>query len=69
MVPNITLGAPVLKSLRKHTDAFFDCHLMVTDPAKWVDVSLQFALCLHQRCFRCPRQRCTCLDAHFLVLG
>jgi ribulose-phosphate 3-epimerase len=37
MVPNITIGAPVLKSLRKHTEAFFDCHLMVSDPAQWVD--------------------------------
>ncbi len=39
MVPNISIGASVLKSLRKHTEAFFDCHLMVTDPAQWVDVS------------------------------
>lgn len=35
-VPNLTLGAPVISSVRKHTDAFLDCHLMVTDPAKWV---------------------------------
>jgi pentose-5-phosphate-3-epimerase len=26
----------VIKSLRKHTDAFLDCHLMVSEPAKWV---------------------------------
>ncbi|RKP12134.1 Ribulose-phosphate 3-epimerase-like protein [Piptocephalis cylindrospora] len=36
-VPNLTLGAPIVKSLRKHTDAFLDCHLMVSDPAKWVE--------------------------------
>lgn len=35
-VPNLTLGAPIVKSLRKHTTAFLDCHLMVTDPAAWV---------------------------------
>ncbi|KXS12931.1 Ribulose-phosphate 3-epimerase [Gonapodya prolifera JEL478] len=35
-VPNLTLGAPIIKSLRKHTDAFLDCHLMVSDPGKWV---------------------------------
>ncbi|EQC36726.1 ribulose-phosphate 3-epimerase [Saprolegnia diclina VS20] len=36
-VPNITWGAPVIKSLRKHTTAFFDCHMMVAEPEKWVD--------------------------------
>jgi len=36
-VPNLTIGAPVIKSLRKHTNAFLDCHLMVTNPEKWVD--------------------------------
>lgn len=36
-VPNLTLGPPILKSLRKHTDAFLDCHLMVTNPEKWIE--------------------------------
>jgi ribulose-phosphate 3-epimerase len=36
-VSNITFGAPVIKCLRKHTTAFFDAHLMVADPANWVD--------------------------------
>jgi len=36
-VPNLTIGAPVIKSLRKHTKAFLDCHLMVSNPEKWVD--------------------------------
>jgi ribulose-phosphate 3-epimerase len=36
-VPNITWGMPVIKSLRKHTNAFFDCHMMVSEPEKWVD--------------------------------
>ena len=31
------MGAPIIKSLRKHTDAFLDCHLMVTHPEQWVD--------------------------------
>ena len=33
-VPNLTLGAPIVKSLRKHTAAFLDVHLMVTQPAQ-----------------------------------
>lgn len=31
-VPNITIGAPVVKSLRKVTDVVFDVHLMVEHP-------------------------------------
>ncbi len=35
-VPNLTIGPPVVKSLRAHTDAFLDCHLMITDPEKYL---------------------------------
>ncbi|KAJ9531747.1 hypothetical protein QJQ45_021892 [Haematococcus lacustris] len=35
-VPNLTIGAPVVASLRKHTSAFLDCHLMVAHPVQWV---------------------------------
>lgn len=31
-VPNLTIGPPVVKSLRKRTDLYLDCHLMVTNP-------------------------------------
>ncbi len=31
-VPNLTIGPPVVKALRKVTDLFFDVHLMVTNP-------------------------------------
>ena len=31
-VPNITIGPPVVAKLREHSDLFFDCHLMITDP-------------------------------------
>jgi ribulose-phosphate 3-epimerase len=34
-VPNITIGPPVVEKLRKHTDLFFDTHLMITDPEKY----------------------------------
>ncbi|MBR0283601.1 MAG: ribulose-phosphate 3-epimerase [Selenomonadaceae bacterium] len=36
-VPSISVGFPVLESLRKHTDAFLDVHLMVTDPLRYID--------------------------------
>lgn len=35
-VPNITLGAPVVKSLRKCTAKEFDVHLMISDPLKYI---------------------------------
>ena len=36
-VPNITIGPPVLKSLRKETALPFDVHLMVSEPDRFVD--------------------------------
>jgi ribulose-phosphate 3-epimerase len=34
-VPNITIGPPVVASLRAATDRFLDCHLMITDPSTY----------------------------------
>lgn len=36
-VPNLTIGPTVVKSLRKHTPLYLDCHLMVSNPGQWVD--------------------------------
>jgi len=36
-VPNITIGAPVVKSLRKHTDLVIDSHLMIAEPQKYIE--------------------------------
>jgi ribulose-phosphate 3-epimerase len=36
-VPNLTIGPPVVKSLRKVTDRAFDVHLMIENPEKYVD--------------------------------
>jgi ribulose-phosphate 3-epimerase len=35
-VPNVTIGPPVVASLRRHTPLFFDCHLMMTEPARYL---------------------------------
>jgi ribulose-phosphate 3-epimerase len=40
-VPNLTLGPPIVKSLRAHTDAVLDCHLMITDPATYLPAFAQ----------------------------
>ena len=34
-VPNLTLGPPVVKSLRAATDLLLDCHLMIEDPDRY----------------------------------
>ena len=34
-VPNLTIGLPVVPSLRKATALPFDCHLMIEDPERW----------------------------------
>ncbi|HZJ75794.1 MAG TPA: ribulose-phosphate 3-epimerase, partial [Clostridia bacterium] len=36
-VPNITIGAPVIKSLRKVSSIPFDVHLMISDPCAFID--------------------------------
>lgn len=35
-VPNITFGADVIKSIRKHTNLIFDVHLMVQNPDRFI---------------------------------
>ena len=36
-VPNITIGVPVIKSIRKCTGMFLDVHLMINKPARYVE--------------------------------
>ena len=36
-VPNITIGVPVVKSLRKATDLILDTHLMIENPEKYIE--------------------------------
>lgn len=40
-VPNITFGADVVASMRKHSKLVFDCHLMVVNPERFVDAFAQ----------------------------
>ena len=36
-VPNITIGPPVVASLRKYSGRFFDCHLMMSEPGRYLE--------------------------------
>jgi ribulose-phosphate 3-epimerase len=58
-VPNLTMGPPVVKSLRKVTDLPFDCHLMIENPddfipgfaeagANWISVHYEVCRHLHR---------------------
>src|SRR2546429_1953707 len=59
-VPNITIGPPVVASLRKALpDAVFDCHLMIENPdgyipafadagANWISVHQEACVHLHR---------------------
>ena len=55
-VPNITLGPPVVKSLRKATDLPLDCHLMIENPDEFIPafadagadwISVHYEACRH----------------------
>ncbi len=49
-VPNITIGVPVVKSIRKHTDMFLDVHLMIEKPVRYIEAFANAGadlLCVH----------------------
>ena len=41
-VPSISFGMPVIATLRKHTNLFFDVHLMIEKPERYIE---EFAEC------------------------
>ena len=40
-VPNLTIGVPVVKSIRKCTDMFLDVHLMIEKPQRYIEAFAQ----------------------------
>ncbi|MBQ9161853.1 MAG: ribulose-phosphate 3-epimerase [Clostridia bacterium] len=36
-VPNISFGAGLISSIRRHTQIYFDVHLMISDPLRYAD--------------------------------
>src|SRR3954469_24736078 len=36
-VPNLTIGPPVVAAIDRHTDLYLDCHLMITNPADYLE--------------------------------
>ncbi len=55
-VPNISIGVPVVESLKRCTDLTLDCHLMIADPDRYIEtfasagaamISVHQETCLH----------------------
>ena len=36
-VPNVSIGPPVVQSLRRYSAKFFDCHLMMSEPGRYLE--------------------------------
>ena len=36
-VPNLSFGAKFIKDIRPHSDLYFDVHLMIYEPARYID--------------------------------
>src|SRR5881397_1640250 len=36
-VPNLTIGPPVVEAIRRHTELFLDCHLMMDNPGQFLE--------------------------------
>lgn len=36
-VPNVSLGPPIVASLRPYSEKFFDCHLMMSEPGRYLE--------------------------------
>ncbi len=52
-VPNLTMGPDVVKSIRKDSKLFFDCHLMIDNPEKYAENFVKAGaelICFHAEC-------------------
>ncbi len=58
-VPNISFGQPLIKSIRKDTDMFFDAHLMINEPKRYIkDFAAAGAdlICIHVEATETPEE-------------
>lgn len=52
-VPNLTMGPDVVKSIRKDSNLFFDCHLMIDNPEMFIEPFVKAGaelICFHAEC-------------------
>lgn len=56
-VPNISFGQPLIKSIRKETSMFFDAHLMINEPVRYIEDFARAGaelICIHTEATRDP---------------
>lgn len=61
-VENISFAMPVIKSIRKYTNMFFDVHLMIENPEKYIDAIIDSGadgVTFHAEAAKNPRE---CID-------
>jgi ribulose-phosphate 3-epimerase len=60
-VPNITFGPPIIKAMRQKSNLFFDCHLMIEDPGRYIESFADAGadlICVHAEA--CPHLERVC---------
>jgi len=71
-VPNITIGPPVVKSLRKATDLPLDCHLMIENPDQYIPEFAQVGadwISVHQEVCRHLNRTLHLIRSHDVLAG
>lgn len=71
-VPNITIGPPVVASLRKATDVPLDCHLMIEDPDQYIPAFAQAGadwISVHQEACRHLHRTLELIRSHGAKVG
>ena len=71
-VPNITIGPPVVKSLRKAIDLPLDCHLMIENPDQYIPEFVEAGadwISVHQEACRHLNRTLHLIRSHGAVAG
>jgi len=71
-VPNLTIGPPVVKSLRRVTDLPLDCHLMIENPDEFIPVFAEAGInwmSVHQEACRHLNRTLHLIKSHHCLAG
>jgi ribulose-phosphate 3-epimerase len=71
-VPNLTIGPPVVKSLRKVTDLPLDCHLMIENPDEFIPAFAESGanwISVHQEACRHLNRSLNLIKSHDCLAG
>jgi len=71
-VPNMTIGPPVVKSLRKATKLPLDCHLMIENPDQYIPEFAEAGanwISVHQEACRHLNRTLNLIKSHYCLAG